>query len=227
MGGVDIAKRPGWLTAMRWWVAILLFFWGLSSILYQYRWYFPADFESSDFLMGRRASFRGAYRWAFYVHLISGPIAIVVAASLILSGGIEQYRRAHRILGRLLALVVFLGLVPSGILMGTQAYTGPIAGWGFVSLAIATGVCMTFAVMQASRKRFESHRRWAIRSFILLCSPLLLRFVSSTLTGLQVDSEWTYQLNAWFSWILPILIFELIRKRASRQIIGFKPDSGS
>jgi uncharacterized membrane protein YozB (DUF420 family) len=212
MVGLKVQKNPRWLTAIIWWVACLLFAWGLTSILYQYQWYFPPDFESSDFLLGRRASFRGAYQWAFYVHIICGPIAIVLAGLLIFSGGISQYRRTHRLLGRILASVIILGLLPSGILMATQAYTGQIAGWGFVSLAIATAVCTTLAVSHAMKKRYTTHRRWAIRCFILLCSPLLLRFVASTLTDLGIESDWTYRVNAWLSWLLPVLIFEVVRK---------------
>ncbi len=221
MDGVANRTLPGWLTPILWWVACLLFVWGLSSILYQYRWYFPPDFESADFLNGRRPTFRGAYQCAFYVHIVCGPIAIVLAALLFLSGGVKQFRRAHRLLGRTVALVVILGLLPSGVLMATQAYAGPIAAWGFVSLAIATAVCTTSAVIQAVRKRFESHRQWAMRSLILLCSPLFLRFVSSALDGIDIGSEWTYRLNAWFSWLLPLLYFEIIRNPA-QPIIAVK-----
>ena len=206
-------KLRGWRRSILWWVAILLFAWGLSSILSEYRWYFPPDFESSVFLSGRRASFHGIYQWAFYVHILSGPIAIVLAGLLVVSGGIKQYRRTHRLLGRILAPVVVLGLLPSGIVMATQAFTGQIAGWGFATLAIATATCTIIAVNHAIKKRFALHRQWAIRIFILLCSPLLLRFVSAAAAGLEVESDWTYRLNAWLSWLLPLLIFEVCRKR--------------
>lgn len=226
MDAVATRKLPVWLTTIYWWVAYLLFAWGISSVLYQYRWYFPPNFEMSDFLNGRLSHFHGTYRLAFYVHILSGPIAIVLAGLLVLSSGLKRHRQTHRFLGRILALVVIFGLLPSGIVMATKAFTGQIAGWGFASLAVATATCTIIAVNQAIKKRFKSHRQWALRSFILLCSPLLLRFVSSSLAGLEVESVWAYRLNAWLSWFLPLLVFEIFQQRANPQNLkALNPES--
>ena len=59
-------------------------FWGVVAIsvkvfvllLADYRWYFPPDFENSPFLAGRRFSFDGLQRVAFYTHLVAGPISL-------------------------------------------------------------------------------------------------------------------------------------------------------
>ncbi|MEM9588927.1 MAG: DUF1559 domain-containing protein, partial [Planctomycetota bacterium] len=52
------------------------------------------------------------------------------------------------------------------------------------------------------------HRRWAVRCFLLLCAPLLLRFVSGVLIVTNLDSELTYRCNAWLSWATPLLLGE-------------------
>lgn len=209
-------RRANWLSKFMLWLACLFFVWGLTSILGQYRWYFPPDFSASEFLVGRQATFYGLYQWAFYLHLISGPIAIVLAAILILSGGHANFRSPHRLLGKILFGVVFVGLLPSGLVMATQALTGPIAGWGFACLAVATAACTFQTAVQARRRRLAAHRRWALRSFILLCSPMLLRFVATALAGFEIESAWTYQLNAWLCWLLPILTFELVQSRLDK-----------
>ena len=74
----------------------LLFLKVLLAILYEYRWYFPADFDSSAFLSGRRYTFVGIYRVAFYAHIISGPLAILLGCALMFSGGKARYRKRHR-----------------------------------------------------------------------------------------------------------------------------------
>ncbi len=43
------------------------------SVVSGYGRYFPPDFDA-DFLLGREAYFFGPYRWAFYTHLVAGPI---------------------------------------------------------------------------------------------------------------------------------------------------------
>src|SRR5690348_11124664 len=70
------------------------------SVLAEYRFYCPPDFES-DFLRGRETYFWGPYRWAFFTHLISGPCSLIFGAVLTS----EQFRnsaaRWHRRLGRI------------------------------------------------------------------------------------------------------------------------------
>lgn len=191
------------------WAGCLLFGWGLSSVLSPYRWYFPANFELSDFLMGRQDHFHGLYQAAFYLHIICGPIALVSSGILIASGGSPRFSKIHRQLGRVLALLVVFGILPSGLVMSAYAITGPIAGLGFAGLAIATATCALIAIYHAVQRRFCVHRRWAIRVFILLCSPILLRFVSTGMSAAGLEEDWAYQLNAWLCWILPWLLFEI------------------
>lgn len=47
----------------------------IVSVLFTFRDYFPPNFRS-DFLLGRNEYFFGAYQWAFYTHIISGPFAL-------------------------------------------------------------------------------------------------------------------------------------------------------
>jgi hypothetical protein len=187
-------------------IAILLFK-VLLSILIEYRNYFPANFDSA-FLSGRRYSFVGWYRASFYVHIITGPIAILLAAFLIVSSGFPRSRRAHRIAGRTLAILVTVVLLPSSLLMASQAYAGPIAEWGFSVLAVMTTVTCLMAGFQARARNFVSHQRWAMRCFLMLCSPLLLRLMSGAAIVTGWESDLTYRLNAWLSWLVPLLAYQ-------------------
>lgn len=180
----------------------------LVSILLEYRWYFPADFDASEFLSGRRHTFFGVYRSAFYAHIVSGPIAVILGAFLMLSGGRSRYRRLHRYSGRLLMLIVLGVVLPSGLVMARQAYAGQIAAWGFASLSVATAACAATAWRLVRARKFQTHRRWATRCFILLASPLLLRLIAGAVIVMQMESEWSYRLNAWLSWLIPLAIYE-------------------
>jgi hypothetical protein len=180
----------------------------LFSILAEYRWYFPPNFDSA-FLVGRQDRFVGVYRAAFYSHIITGPVAITLAAFLLLTGGRTGYRQLHRWSGRVLVLLILLLLVPTGLVMASQAHAGAVAGLGFAILSIVTAVSAIATGFQAWAGHWQSHRRWAKRSFLLLCSPLLLRLTSGAAIVFQLESEEFYRLNAWLSWLIPLGFLEL------------------
>ena len=188
----------------------------LASMILQYRDYFPADF-STDFLAGRSGYFYGWYATAFYIHIISGPLAVIAGAVLMLSGTNRHLQKTHQWMGKLQAVLV-LGLVlPSGFAMATRAITGVVAGSAFVAHGLATGTCMVLAVRFALNGQLHKHRRWATRCFLLLCAPLLLRFIASITTAMEIQHwiqyETVYQLNAWLSWSIPWLVYEIVVRR--------------
>lgn len=194
------------------WIAILLFVKTIGAVLYEYRWYFPLDFQQSAFLIGREESFTPGYRVAFFVHLFAGPVALLSATFLMVSGlkKASRFRRWHSIVGRLL----FVAVVPlslSGMVMAFKSFAGPIAGVSFLVLAILTlGSCWGAAVY-AMKKKFTAHQVWATRCFLLLCSPLLLRIVGGIAIVSGTESEAIYRWNAWLSWVVPLLVYEVLR----------------
>ena len=192
------------------WLIVVLFFKVVVVILLEYRNYFPADF-TSNFLAGREAYFFGSYRVAFYAHIVSGPICLLIAAFLMFSGKQKSLHRWHRWLGKALAFLVLLIMLPSGFVMATRSFTGPIAAAAFFVLTFVTAICVVMASYHASQRRFAVHQLWATRSFILLCSPLLLRLITGATIFFAVESEWSYRFAAWGSWLIPLTIFEYRR----------------
>lgn len=200
--------------AFGWAIAILLvkvFF----SILWEYSRYFPADFES-NFLSGRRYTFTGIYPTAFYLHILSSPISLALAVFLMLSGARSRHRLRHRWAGRIQFFLVLLLVAPSGMVMAYYAYGGPIAGWGFASLNLTLVISLVIAVSRARAGRFAAHRQWATRCFLLLASPLLLRLITGGTIVMGIDSAETYRLNAWGSWLAPLLCYQVYLTRNSR-----------
>ena len=180
----------------------------LFLILSEYRFYFPPDFDQSFFLAGRRPTFAGWYSIGFYAHIISGPIAIVLAVTMLVTGQTQRFKSLHRWSGRVLVTITVLAVCPGGLIMATRSQAGPIAGWGFATLAICTMVCVCLTAYFAINRQFRSHSRWAWRSGILLCSPILLRLGSGLFYVTEVESLNTYRALAWGSWLMPLLVFE-------------------
>ncbi|UUO06520.1 DUF2306 domain-containing protein [Blastopirellula sp. J2-11] len=182
----------------------------LIAIVWEYRRYFPADF-SANFLLGREDSFVGWYRITFYIHIIAGPLSLLLGSFLMFSGPRWRQHQLHRWAGRLQMLVLFAALLPSGLVMATEALAGPIAGWGFATLALATGVTAAAAVYYAVQRKLTLHRQWATRTYLLLISPLLFRIANGLLIVIQQDTDQAYRVNAWLSWLILLAAFEVWR----------------
>jgi hypothetical protein len=187
------------------------------SVVLGYRDYFPANF-ASDFLQGREDYFFGPYQWAFYTHVVSGPIALVLGLLLVSEAVRTGFPKWHRRLGKVLAFVVLTLVAPSGLWMARYAQSGPVAAVGFSGLAIATGGCILLGWRSAVKRRFPEHRRWMWRCFLLLSSAVIVRMVGGLATVLAVGAVWIYPLTAWVSWLVPLAAYEFTRavRRSSR-----------
>ena len=131
-------------------------------ILLTFRDYFPPNFRS-DFLLGRNTYFFGPYQWAFYVHIISGPIALISGLVLISDFVRCRFPAFHRNLGRTqIACILFL-VAPSGLWMAWYAATGAVAAVGFATLAVVTAICAAKGWRAAIQRRFNQHRCWMLR----------------------------------------------------------------
>lgn len=183
------------------------------AVVLGYQNYFPPNFQS-DFLQGREKYFPGPYQWAFYTHIATGPCTLIIGLLLISDRFRLTFPRWHRLLGRIQVACVLLLLTPSGLWMAWYAAAGPVAAVGLAALGVMTAVCMALGWRTAVKRRFADHRRWMLRSFLLLCSAVVLRLMGGLGTVLGVGSLWFDPLAAWMSWLLPLTVFELIRMRS-------------
>ena len=178
------------------------------SVVMKYPDYLPPDFRSA-FLEGRESYFFGSYRWAFYLHIFSGPITLLLGLPLLAQRFLKAWPQWHRRLGKAQAVLVLLMVVPSGFWMAFHTDAGGIAGAGFATLAVATGVCVARGWQMARRSRFIAHRRWMSRCYVLLCSAVVLRLMAALAQLSRLDANDTYPVLAWISWLLPWLGFEI------------------
>jgi len=188
-----------------------------AAVMWNYHNYFPPNFNS-DFLRGRQHYFGGSYQWAFYVHIIAGPPALVLGLVLLSERFRQRFPKWHRSLGRFQALNVLFLLAPSGLWMAFRAQSGPIAGVGFVVLAILTATTLVLGWRTAVKRQFADHRRWMWRCFLLLCSTVVLRLTAGLVTVTAIQATWIDPLSAWASWLVPLAAFELVGvvKRTTR-----------
>lgn len=175
----------------------------------RYRYYFPPDF-GSDFLRGREGFFFGNYQWAFYAHIASGPVALVLGLVQLSDRFRLRFTNWHQFLGKVQIGNVLLLVAPSGAWMALHAETGAVAGIAFGLLAAATALTVWFGWRCAVQRRFAEHRRWMWRCYVLLCSAVAVRLIGGMVVVAGIQGDWTYPLAAWLSLLLPLGVFELV-----------------
>ena len=188
------------------------------AVVLNYRDYLPPNF-AADFLRGRDGYFWGPYHWAFYTHIASGPVALVLGVVLISDRARRRFPAWHRYLGRVQVPCVLLLVAPSGLGMAYYAAAGPVGSAGLAALAVATGTCAGLGWRAAVRRRFADHRRWMWRTFLLLSSAVVLRVIGGLASVAGVTGAWVDPLAVWMSWLVPLAAFEWAeaeRRRAGR-----------
>jgi len=102
--------------------------------------------------------------------------------------------------------------------MSRHAFGGWPAGLSFLLLSVATASCAIVGVVHARRGRYDRHRPWMLRCYILICSAVALRLISGTAGLVGVPSaEAAYVVAAWSSWLLPLAAFEIVERFAKRR----------
>lgn len=182
----------------------------LGVILSNYPDYFPPNFDAL-FLLGRETTFHGIYRVAFYTHILSAPL-VLFTGLILLSARVRRWNSlTHRILGWVYVIVLLMLMMPSSVVMSRQAFGGWSAGLSFLLLSMATASCAVMGVIHARRRRYDRHRRWMLRSFVLICSAVTLRIISGAAGEIGVPSpEGAYIVAAWCSWLIPLTVYELV-----------------
>lgn len=179
----------------------------LINIVSNYQSYIPPDF-ATGFLRGREGHFSGVYPWAFYAHILSGPVSLILGLILVNDRFRARFPKEHRYLGRFQVACVVLLVTPSGLWMARYAAAGPVGAAGLATLAIATAACISLGARAAVARRFADHRRWMWRCYLLLCSAVVLRLIGGFATVAGVAVEWLDPLATWVSWLLPLAVFE-------------------
>jgi hypothetical protein len=193
------------------WLAGFLVLKVTGTVVLKYRDYLPPNFES-DFLHGRESYFFGSYRWAFYIHLATGPVVLVVGMLLVSERFRRRFPSWHRFLGRTQAALVLFFIAPSGLWMAWHAEAGRVAAIGFALLAVVTATTVALGWRAAVQRRFADHRRWMWRCYLLLCSTVVLRLLAGLATVTHLPGNWLDPAVAWVSWLGPLAVYEVYRR---------------
>jgi hypothetical protein len=201
-------RQPSLIVRILTFAAAVLVLKVTASVVSNYHNYWPPNF-ASDFLRGRERYFFGAYQWAFYTHIASGPISLILGMILISEKFRARFPRWHRYLGRVQVACVLFLVTPSGLAMAYRAAAGPVAAVSLATLALLTATCVSIGTWSAMKRRFAEHRRWMWRCYLLLCSAVVLRVIGGLATVTGMTNPWVDPGATWASWVVPLAVFEV------------------
>ena len=141
-------------------------------------------------------------------HAIGGTVMLFAGAAALYIGSTRRFFRGHKIFGysylgggaisALMALfLVFSGAHSS---IGIGAATGGLAAAWLVTASVALRAILN--------RRFEAHREWMIRSYVLTWSFVFCRMVQETPALADASSE-TIAAVIWATWITPLIACEV------------------
>ena len=155
-----------------------------------------------------------------FVHTLGGTVMLFVGAANLYVGATRQHFRLHKPLGYAYLAGGTIGSVSAILLALSNAHTQPAAGsfeftlmkandigWALASLGMAWLGAAAMALRAARNRRFDSHRAWVIRSYVLVWAFVLCRLVSKIPSFPELGSGAAL---IWLSWIVPLFICEVV-----------------
>jgi hypothetical protein len=152
-----------------------------------------------------------------YVHMLTGTVMLFLGAAALYIGWTRRQFRYHKLFGYayLSAGVFGAGSAFVLALAGRHRPAGPLSfqldqasnvGFALATLATAWLVASAMAFRAARNRRFETHRAWMIRSYVLTWSFVLCRLLGRVPV---FESLGEGAALAWLSWIVPLAVCEV------------------
>lgn len=153
----------------------------------------------------------------FYIHVFLAPPALLIGAWQFLP--FTRRSKLHRYAGR--AYVAFcLGSAIAGFIAAFTTAAGPATGGGFAVLAVLWFGATMLAFLAARQRQFALHRKWMIRSYALTAAAITLRLILGGGVALGMEFGDVYLVSAWASWIINLVLAEVIIRWPERRTSG-------
>ena len=189
-------------------------------VLYYHNAVFVLAGPDNGFLLTKPEVVRySAYLPAFYIHIVTGSIVLILGVFQLSKKIRVRYTAWHRAAGRVYIFVILFFTAPSGFVMSLYANGGLPAGFGFALLALLWWFFSWKGFQSARQKRWVAHRAFMMRSYALTFAAVTLRLYSFFFALAGYRGESIYILVAWLSWVPSLIAMEIyLRQKTSRKI---------
>ena len=153
------------------------------------------------------------------LHVAGGVVALALGPWQFVTRLRTRRPAVHRFIGRVY-LVSVLAAGVGGLLLAPKAMAGPVAPLGFGTLAVLLLVSSVIAYVSIRRRQVARHRAWMTRSYALIFAAVTFRLWVAGLPALGLPFEQVYGSGAWTSWMINLLVAELLIVRTRRRTAG-------
>ena len=153
----------------------------------------------------------GHFRWTF-LHMLGGTGMLFLGGFNLYLAGRRIAFPLHRRIGQAYLLTgAFGAIVALGITLSPAHKSPPTAIFtnASVSLSMLALAWLAFAALgwrAARNRRFQSHRDWMIRSYVLVWSFVFCRIASRVSS---IDDLGNGEAFIWLSWVGPLIVAEI------------------
>ena len=202
-----------WLRSLFWLLVIAFFTALMARIVLPYR----SGQLDIDFLLSKQHVIHlWHYRAAFYLHIF--PALLVLAAGMTQFSAVilKKIPTLHRWVGKVYVLSVLGVCGPAGFVMALYSNGGWIARSSFLTLSMLWWLTTWLAWRAIKKGAVQQHRAWMMRSYALTFSAVTLRVMQFLLaTQTHIDPDTAYQLVAWPSWVINLIVMEWVLQKYS------------
>ena len=147
-----------------------------------------------------------------YVHMLGGTIMLFCGAINLYIGATRRHFKYHKLVGRtyliggslgaIIAIVIALG--PAHKTDGAAMLTNLSTSLSVLAIAWLAAASMAYRAVR--NKRYDSHRDWIIRSYVLAWAFVFCRLASRVPTVAELGEG---QAFIWLSWVGPLIVCEI------------------
>jgi uncharacterized membrane protein len=147
------------------------------------------------------------------VHIVASGVALLVGPFQFARALRHRLPRVHRWLGRTYVIACAVGGV-SGGLIAMFSSSGPVAGAGFLGLALSWLTATTLGYRAIRTGDVARHRRWMTRSFALTYAAVMLRIYLPVAMIVGLEFAQAYPVIAWLCWLPNLVVAQLLIVRS-------------
>lgn len=185
-------------------VVILAIIFGIYPITY-----LLTSIDNDDFLITKPLSVLSSSNWQYFfkIHIVASGIALFIGWMQFVNRIRLNKPIFHRYIGRIYFLAIAIGGLSGLYLAYYSNTTLSQSGFGILSvLWLYTAFKALYAIRQ---RRFDSHQKWATRSYAVTFSAVSFRICLTLLTSTIDNYELSFGISSWSCWIINLTVIEL------------------
>ena len=161
-----------------------------------------------------------------YFHVLGGTLMLFLGLANLYIGTSRKFFRYHKLIGRVYLIGGGLGAISAIVLTSSAAHKAAGVSTftnntiSLLALAFAWLLAAGMAFRAVRNRRYDSHREWMIRSYVLVWSFVFCRLVTRV-PG--VEEMGGGNASIWLSWVGPLVICEVALQWRAGSNNSFKP----